>query len=167
MVAPHDIVHPGARGLSTTGPMHHHSRYLPDRAVNGMSTGRSEQLAPEPQLLARHLGGVLVDSGGHSVVGPRTTLVGRHRVAHTAARHLPSHRGTVSVRLYLNPRNDPVFVTDARAALRESLQPSQMQALLRQRYPAVTVARSDRSDVRHDSWYIYRDGVWVDDGVLT
>jgi hypothetical protein len=72
----------------------------------------------------------------------------------------------VSVHLYLNPRNDLEFVKDARAALREGLQPSQMQAILRPRYPAVTVTRNDRSDVRHDNWYIYRDGVWVDDGVL-
>ena len=72
----------------------------------------------------------------------------------------------MSVHLYLNPRNDLEFVTDARAALSSSLQPSQMEAALRPRYPAVTVARTDRSDVRHDNWSIYRDGVWVDDGVL-
>ena len=72
----------------------------------------------------------------------------------------------MSVHLYLNPRNDLEFVTDARAALSGSLQPSQLQAVLRPRYPAVTVTRTDRSDVRHDDWYVYRDGVWVDDGVL-
>ncbi len=72
----------------------------------------------------------------------------------------------MSVHLHLNPRNDLEFVADARAASSVSRQPSQMQAAFRPRYPAVTVARTDRSDVRHDNLYIYRDGVWVDDGVL-
>ncbi len=73
----------------------------------------------------------------------------------------------MSVHLYLNPRNDPEFLEYARAASGICQQPSELQAALRARYPAVTVARTDRSDVWHDEWTIYRDGVWVDDGVLT
>ena len=87
---------PGRTGLSTTGPMHHHSRYLPDPgAVYGMLHGSKILARPTATLAPRSAS--RLDPGGQRrparSQGHALRSSGAHAVAHTpsastvAARH--------------------------------------------------------------------------------
>jgi len=64
-------------------------------------------------------------------------------------------------RLFLNPAADERFVASV-LALPPTLDPSALQLAIRGRYPKAVVRRSVVSDTG-STWYVYRDGAWVDE----
>jgi hypothetical protein len=69
----------------------------------------------------------------------------------------------VSAVLVINPRNDVAFVDDTRA-LHESgvTTPAALEGRLRETYPSVIVRARELTGEPYVTWYVYRDGHWVD-----
>jgi len=64
--------------------------------------------------------------------------------------------------LVLNPPDDEDFRSSAQRLVEDDLrEPSDLQALLRRRWPCALVRRRELAGERAQIWYVYRDGHWV------
>jgi hypothetical protein len=66
--------------------------------------------------------------------------------------------------LVLNPRSDDAFVNHAHALIGDGVEsPDAMQRELRTDYPDAVVHERVLSGERSATWYVYREGSWVED----
>jgi hypothetical protein len=64
--------------------------------------------------------------------------------------------------LFLNPRSDQRFVQTVESTMAGGItEPGELQARLRDLYPAAIVRVRDLSGEIDPVWYVYRDGRWV------
>jgi hypothetical protein len=64
--------------------------------------------------------------------------------------------------LILNPRNDVEFVALSERLVADGASAaSELQARLRERYPAAAVRPRELSSEQTAVWYVYRDGHWI------
>ena len=74
-----------------------------------------------------------------------------------------STRGARRPNLFVNPLSDTAFASSTQAFVTGGAsRPEDLAALLRPAYPDV-VARKREISGEAESWYVYRDGHWVDD----
>lgn len=65
--------------------------------------------------------------------------------------------------LVLNPRHDEAFVARAKELANNGVHtPDDLCAVLRERYPKVSVHARELSGESYAVWYVYRDGRWVE-----
>lgn len=64
--------------------------------------------------------------------------------------------------LIINPRSDDRFVTEVELLAEDGvIAASDLQRLLRDRYPRALVRERELDGEQRPTWYVYREGTWV------
>jgi len=70
----------------------------------------------------------------------------------------------VAPELSIYPANDAAFHADVHARRRSAATPHALEAALRASYPRAVVRKRELADTQ-ESWYVYRDGSFIADGI--